>query len=102
MYHEQEEMETIVRQASYDLVAFMESMESMPLWWDYSQDGGAAVDGYKLFEGMGKEGEVVAWLPMLECFDVVVLGAGNDELKSLWVRIRRRASKMNILEGGLL
>jgi len=32
-----------------------------------------------------------------ESFDVVVLGAGNDEVESLCVRIRGRANKVDIL-----
>ena len=43
MGNKQEELEAIVRQASYDLVAIME------MWWDHSHDWSAAVNGYKLF-----------------------------------------------------
>lgn len=31
------------------------------------------------------------------CFDVVELSAGGDNIESLWVRIRRKANKANIL-----
>ena len=36
---------------------------------------------------------------MSESFDVVELGAGNDKVESLWVRIRGRANKADILVG---
>jgi len=49
-------------------------------------------------ERTGKEGGAVAWLTMpRECFSVVELGAGNDKVDSLQVRIRRRATKADIL-----
>ena len=38
---------------------------------------------------------MVAWLSMLECFDVVELGIAKVE--SLWVRIRMKANKADIL-----
>ena len=34
-----------------------------------------------------------------EGFDVVELKAGNDKVESLWVRIRGRANKADILVG---
>jgi len=43
MDNKQEELEVIVQQDSYDLVAIME------MWWVESYDWSAAMDGYKLF-----------------------------------------------------
>ncbi|KAJ7420326.1 hypothetical protein BTVI_21858 [Pitangus sulphuratus] len=43
MGNKQEELEAIVQQESYDVVAITET------WWDDSHDWGAAMDGYKLF-----------------------------------------------------
>ena len=43
MSNKQEELEAIVRQANYDLVAITET------WWDHSHDWSAVMDGYKLF-----------------------------------------------------
>ena len=34
-----------------------------------------------------------------ECFGVVKLGAGNDKVESLWVRIGGRANRADILVG---
>ena len=60
MGNKQEELEAIVRQASYDLVATPET------WWDHSHDWSAAMDGYKLFRKDSKEGGVAAWISMSE------------------------------------
>ena len=94
MGNKQVELEAIVQQANYDLVAIME------MWWDCFHDWSAAVDGYKLFkrDRQGRRDGGVA-LCVRECFDVVGLGAGNDKVESLWVRIRGRANKMDILVG---
>ena len=48
----------------------------------------------------GKEGGVVVWLSYVrECFDVTELMAGDDKVESLWVKIRGRADKADILVG---
>ena len=60
MSNKQEELEAIVRQAIYDLVAITET------WWDHFHDWSAAMDGYKLFRKDRQEGGVVAWLSMLK------------------------------------
>lgn len=56
------------------------------------------MDGYKLFrkDGQGKMGGGVA-LSVSVC--VVELRAGNDKVECLWVRIRGRANKADILFG---
>ena len=71
MGNKQEESETTVQQASYDLVAITET------WWDCSHDWSAAVDGYKLFrkDRQGRRGGGVA-LYVRECFDVTELMTG--------------------------
>ena len=43
MGNKQEELEAIVREANYDLVAIMET------WWDCYHSWSVAVDGYKIF-----------------------------------------------------
>ena len=43
MGNKQEELEVIMRQAGYDLVAITET------WWDHSPDWSAAMSGYELF-----------------------------------------------------
>ena len=89
--NKQEELEAIVWPASYDLVAIMEA------WWDRSHNWSAAVDGYKVFrrDRQGRMGGGMA-LYVRECFDVT---AGDDKVESLWVKIRGRADKADILMG---
>ena len=55
MGNKQEELEAIVWQASYDLVAIME------MWWDHYHDWNAAMDGYKLFrkDRQGRRGAAI-------------------------------------------
>ena len=55
------------------------------------------MDGYKLFrkDWQGRIGGGIS-LCIRECFDVE-LGDGNDKVESLWVRMRRKANKVDIL-----
>ena len=94
MDNKQEELEAIVQQASYDLVAITET------WWDRSHDWSVAMDGYKLFrkDRQGRKGSGMA-LYVRECFDVTELMAGDDKVESLWVKIRGRVDKADILVG---
>ena len=56
------------------------------------------MEGYKLFrrDRQGRRGGGVA-LYVRECFDVTELMAGDDKVESLWVKIRGRADKADIL-----
>lgn len=53
MGNEQEELEAIVKQENYGIVAITET------WWSDLHNWSAAMDGYKLFRRIGKEGEAV-------------------------------------------
>ena len=81
-----------MQQASYDLVAITET------WWDHSHDWSAATDGYKLFskDRQVRRGGGVA-LYIKECFEVTELMTGEKKVESLWVKIRGRADKADIL-----
>ncbi|PKU32319.1 adaptin ear-binding coat-associated protein 1 [Limosa lapponica baueri] len=94
MGNKQEELEAIVQQESYDVVAIMET------WWDDSHDWSAAMDGYKLFrrDRQGRRGEGVA-LYVRESYECRELIEGNSRVECLWVRIRGRASKTDIVVG---
>ena len=78
----------------YDLVAITET------WWDHCHEWNAAMDGYKLFrkDRQGRRGGGVA-LYVKECFEVTELMTGDDKVESLWVKIRGRADKADILVG---
>ena len=94
MGNKQKRLEAIERQASYDLVAITET------WWEHSHDWSAAMDGYKLFrkDSKGRRGGGVA-LYVKECFEVIELMTGDNKVESLWVKIRGRADKADILVG---
>ena len=60
----------------------------------------AEMDGHKLFrrDRQGRKGGGVA-LYIKDCFDVEELGVENDKVECLWVRIRGKACRGNILVG---
>jgi len=90
----QEELETIVQQDSYDLGAITET------WWDDFHDWSAAMDGYKLFrrDRQGKRGSEVA-LYVEYCFDCIELNNSDDKVECLWVKMKGKANKAEILLG---
>ncbi|KAK4831824.1 hypothetical protein QYF61_019347 [Mycteria americana] len=94
MGNKQEELEAIVHQENYDMVAIMET------WWDDSHNWSAAMDGYKLFrrDRRGRRGGGVA-LYVRECLDSLELDDGDDRVECLWVRIRGKANKADIVVG---
>lgn len=87
-----DELEATVWQENYDLVAITETR------WDHSREWGAAVDGYK-FSGRDRRRREDSGgvLYVREYFYVVELSAGNDKVKSLWVRIRGKPNNTDIL-----
>ncbi|KAK4810636.1 LOW QUALITY PROTEIN: hypothetical protein QYF61_007373 [Mycteria americana] len=94
MGNKQEELEAIVHQENYDMVAITET------WWDDSHNWSAAMDGYKLFrrDRRGRRGGGVA-LYVRECLDSLELDDGDDRVECLWVRIRGKANKADIVVG---
>ncbi|KAK4822638.1 hypothetical protein QYF61_018590 [Mycteria americana] len=94
MGNKQEELEAIVQQENYDIVAITETR------WDDSHNWSAAMDGCKLFrrERQGRRGGGAA-LYVRECFGCLELNDGDDRVECLWVRIRGKASKADIMVG---
>ncbi|KAK4813675.1 hypothetical protein QYF61_019568 [Mycteria americana] len=94
MGNKQEELEAIVHQENYDMVAITE------MWWDDSHNWSAAMDGYKLFrrDRRGRRGGGVA-LYVRECLDSLELNDGDDRMECLWVRISGKANKADIVVG---
>jgi len=90
----QEELEAIVQQDSYDLVTITE------MWWDDSHDWSDATDDYKIFrrDRRGKRGSGVA-LYVRDCFDCIELDDCDDKVECLWVKMRGKANKADILLG---
>ncbi|GAB0203947.1 hypothetical protein GRJ2_002860300 [Grus japonensis] len=94
MGNKQEELEAIMQLENYDIVAITET------WWDDSHNWSAAMDGYKLFrrDRQGRRGSEVA-LYVRECFDCLELDNGDDRVECLWLRIRGKANKADIMVG---
>ncbi|KAK4806799.1 hypothetical protein QYF61_005595 [Mycteria americana] len=79
MGNKQEELEAIVHQENYDMVAITET------WWGDSHNWSAAMDGYKLFrrDRRGRRGGGVA-LYVRESLDSLELDDGDDRVECLW------------------
>lgn len=73
----------------------------MEMWWDDWHSCSAAMDHYKLFSGerQGRTGGE-ATLYVGEYFVLLELGDGADRVGHLWVRIRGKASKANVVAEG--
>ncbi|KAK4816200.1 hypothetical protein QYF61_012665 [Mycteria americana] len=94
MGNKQEDLEAIVHQENYDMVAITET------WWGDSHNWSAVMDGYKLFrrDRRGRRGGGVP-LYVRECLDSLELDDGDDRVECLRVRIRGKANKADIVVG---
>ncbi|PKU39396.1 mitochondrial fission process protein 1 [Limosa lapponica baueri] len=90
--NKQEELEAIVQQENYDIVAIKEAR------WDDLHNWSAAMGSYKLFRREGRRGGGIA-LYVRECFDCLELTDGDDGVECLWVRIRGKANKADTVVG---
>ncbi|PKU44404.1 rna-directed dna polymerase from mobile element jockey-like [Limosa lapponica baueri] len=82
----------IVHQENYDIVTITET------WWDDPYNWSAVLDGYKLFrrDRPRRRGSGVALLAR-ECFDYLELHYGDKRVECLWVKIRGKAKKADIM-----
>jgi len=89
-----EELEAIVQLENCDIVAIMET------WWDESHNWSAAMDGYKFVRRnrQGRRGGGVA-LYVRESLNCLDLNGYDDRVECLWVRIRGKANKADIVVG---
>ncbi|RMB91816.1 hypothetical protein DUI87_31744 [Hirundo rustica rustica] len=94
MGNKQEELEAMVQQQSCDVVAIMET------WWDESYSLSTALNGYKIFrrDRKGRRGGGVA-LSIKAAFDTIGIETNEDGVECLWVRIKGKANKADILLG---
>jgi len=94
--NKQEELEAIIQQDSYDLVAITET------WWDSSHDWNAVMDGYKLCRKdrptRGGGGVALYVREQLECTELC-LWADEERVQSLWARIKGQAHTGDIIVG---
>ncbi|KAJ7427171.1 mitochondrial fission process protein 1 [Willisornis vidua] len=94
MGNKQEDLEAIVQQENYDIVAVTETL------WDDLHDWSAAMGDYKLFrkDRQGRrDGGVDSYVK--EPLDSVELELSSDKVECLWTRIRGKANKADILVG---
>jgi len=84
----QEELEAIMQQENYNVVAIKET------WWDDSHYWSAAMNIYQPFsrDKQGRRGDRVA-LYVRECFDHLELDYSDNRVECLWVRTRGRPTK---------
>ncbi|RMC13342.1 hypothetical protein DUI87_10877 [Hirundo rustica rustica] len=84
----------MVQQQSCDVAAIMET------WWDDSHGWSTALNGYKIFrrDRQGRRGGGVA-LYIKQTFDTVGIETKEDGVECLWVRIKGKANKADILLG---
>ena len=94
MGDKQEELEAMVQQQSCDVIAIAEA------WWDNSHSWSTALDGHKLFgrDRKGSRGGGVA-LYIREAFGAIGIEMNDDGVECLWVRIKGKADKADILLG---
>ena len=94
MGNKQEELEAIVQSESYDIVAITET------WWNDSHSWSAVMDGYRLFkrDRQGRKGSGVALYVKKE-WECMEVNDSDDRVESLWVRIKAKANKTDIIMG---
>jgi len=94
--NKQEELEAIIQQDGYDLVAITEA------WWDNSHDWHAVMNGYRLFRKdrpTRRGGGVALYVrEQLECIELY-LGADEEGVESLWFRIKGQAHMGDVIVG---
>ena len=92
MSNKQGELEAMMQNENYDIVAITET------WWDASHDWSAAIDGYKLFrrDRQGRRGGGVA-LYVRECCESSEIKYSDNGVESVWIRLR--ANKADLAVG---
>ena len=78
MGNKQEELETMMKQENYHVMAITET------WWDVSHDWSAPVEGYKFFrrDRQGRRGGGVA-LYVRDCYDCFEHKCSKDRVECL-------------------
>ena len=94
MGNKEEELEAILQSESYDIVTITET------WWNDSHCWSAVMDSYQLFkrDRQGRKGSGVAFYVKKEC-ECMEINDGDDRVESVWVRIKVKANKTDIIMG---
>jgi len=88
-----EDLEATVQQDSYDLVTITET------WWETLMTRVLLWMAISSSEGVGKERGGGVALYVRDCFGCIELNNFGDKVKCLWVKLRGKASKADILLG---
>jgi len=94
--NKQEELEATMLLESYKLSALTET------WWDESHDWSVAINGDRLFrrDRQGKSGGgVVLYIKKSIQSEELSLKNSQEQVESLWVRIRDQSNKGNLALG---
>ena len=94
MGNKHEELEAMMKQENYDVVAITEA------WWDVSHDWSVPVGGYKLFrrDRQGRRGGGVA-LYVRDCYDCFEHKCSENRVACPCMRIRGRANRADVVVG---
>ncbi|KAK4807079.1 hypothetical protein QYF61_018420 [Mycteria americana] len=94
MRNKQDELEALVSSQSHDIIGISET------WWNESHDWSAGMEDYRLFrrDRQGRRGGGVA-LYARERFDCTALAVNSDVVESLWVGIRGKENKGDVVVG---
>ncbi|KAJ7409535.1 mitochondrial fission process protein 1 [Willisornis vidua] len=94
MGNKHEELDATVQQETYNVITIME------LSWHYSHDWSAVMYGYKFFRRYRQCGRG-SWVALYisNCFDDVRISDHDDKVECLWVKIRGKVSRMDVLVG---
>ncbi|PKU42601.1 mitochondrial fission process protein 1 [Limosa lapponica baueri] len=96
MGNKQEELEAIVLLGSYNVVAITET------WWVASHDWIVAIDGYRLFRRdrrRRKHSDIALYIKKWIKSEELSQKNSHDQVESIWVRIRDRENKGNLVAG---
>jgi len=84
------------------LLACRKKVATTETWWDESQDWSVAIDGYRLFRrdrrGRRGGGVILYVKKWIEC-EELSLKNSQEQVESLWVRIRDGGNKGNLVVG---
>ncbi|RMC15084.1 hypothetical protein DUI87_07264 [Hirundo rustica rustica] len=90
----------VARDPIWELGRHHDHPRGVKTWWDDSHGWSSALSGYKLFrrDRQGRRGGGVA-LCIKQTFDTVGIETKEDGVECLWVRIKGKAKKADILLG---
>jgi len=96
MGNEQEDVKATMLLESHDLISLTET------WWDESHDWSIDIDGHRLFRRDSQEksgGGIALYMKKAIQCEELSLKNSHKQVESVWVRIRDRGNKRNLVMG---